>query len=29
MTNNGSYIQFVFDEPITPAIFMDVSWQTL
>jgi hypothetical protein len=25
MTNNGSYIQFVFDEPITPAIFMDVS----
>ena len=24
MSNNGSYIQFVFNEPITPAIFMDI-----
>jgi len=25
MSNNGSYIQFIFNKPITPAIFMDVS----
>ena len=29
MSNNGSYIQFIFNKPITPAIFMDVSCQIL